>query len=140
MKPEGIFLSFDFGTKKIGCAVGQSITRTASPLSRLSTRDGIPPWDLIQILIKEWEPHGLVVGLPLQPDGKHSPTSRKAQQFGKQLHERFGLPVFFIEERLTTVAARERLSDVPYSQRNVDSMAAVIILESWFNTEGENNA
>lgn len=136
MKPEGVYLSFDFGTKKIGCAIGQSLTRTASPLARLPAKNGTPPWDLVLRLIQEWEPLGLIVGLPLQPDGSHSPTSRSAQQFGKQLQTRFGIPVHFIEERLTTVAARERLQEIPYAQRNVDSMAAAIILESWFNQEG----
>lgn len=139
MKPEGTFLSFDFGTKKIGCAVGQSVTHTASPLSRLATQQGTPPWEKIQRLIQEWEPDGLVVGLPLQPDGSHSLTSRSAHKFGRALQERFGLPVYFVEERLTTVAARERLAELPYAQRNVDSMAAAIILESWFRTASENN-
>jgi putative Holliday junction resolvase len=137
MKPQGVFLAFDFGTKKIGCAVGQTITQTASPLASLRAQDGIPPWHLVQTLINHWEPKGLIVGLPLQPDGKHSQTSLAAQKFGRRLKERFGLPVYFIEERLTTVAARERLADVPYSQRNVDSMAAAIILESWFNSDGK---
>jgi len=130
------FLSFDFGTKKIGCAIGQSITRTASPLSRLTVHKE-PPWEQIHRLIQQWEPHGLVIGLPLQPDGTHSPTSRLAKKFGQHLQERFGLPVYFIEERLTTVAARERLAELPYSQRNVDSMAAAIILESWFSAHSE---
>ena len=134
---QGVFLGFDFGTKYIGIAVGQTITQSARPLTTLTAHQGVPSWEALTKLIHEWQPKGLVVGLALQLDGSHSPTSLKAKQFGHRLNQHFNLPIFFIEERLTTVAARERLKEIypdPYYQQDVDAMSAAIILESWFKS------
>ena len=102
-------IGFDFGTKSIGVAVGQSVTGTASPLSALKAKDGIPNWDAIEQLFKEWQPERLVVGLPLNMDGSEQPLTQRAKKFGNRLHGRFGLPVSFQDERLTSTAAREEL-------------------------------
>ncbi len=133
------FLGFDFGTKYIGIAIGQAITQTATPLITIKARQGIPHWDDIQKIINEWQPAGLVIGLALQEDGKDSHTSRKARQFGQSLKQRFQLPVHYIEERLTSVAARGILKQEHYYSKQTDSdaMAAAIILESFLNREGE---
>lgn len=133
------FLGFDFGTKYIGVAIGQSVTQTATPLLTLRARQGIPEWHELQKIIREWEPNALVVGLALQPDGTDSDTSRKARSFGESLKKRFSLPVHFIEERLTSVAANQILKEEhQYSkQTDSDSMAAAIILESFLNTTKE---
>lgn len=135
----GTFLGLDFGTKRLGVAVGQSITKTARPLTTLMMQNG-PPLRELKALIDEWEPKGLVIGLALQMDGSHSKTSRLAQKFGQRLSAEFAIPVFYIEERLTSVAAQERIKDTsstsPYS-RDVDAVAAVIILESWLNSDSK---
>ena len=139
MKLPGTYLAFDFGTKTIGIAVGQTITKTANPLTTISAVQGIPNFDQLRSIINEWLPKGLIVGLALQEDGSPSETSRAAERFGKRLAKEFKLPIFYTEERLTSVAALERLKESPplvQSHRNKDAMAAAIILESWLNNEG----
>lgn len=133
------FVGFDFGTKYIGVAIGQTVTQTATPLITLRARQGIPQWHEIQKIITEWEPNAFVVGLALQPDGTDSDTSKKARSFGESLKKRFALPVHFIEERLTSVAANQILKeDHQYSkQTDSDSLAAAIILESFLNATKE---
>lgn len=135
MKQPKLLLGFDFGSKQIGIAVGQALTRQARPLSNLKARDGIPNWDDIAALIKEWQPDALVVGLPLNMDGSASEMSIRAEKFARRLHGRFGLPVHTQDERLTTFAAK---SELPKNQRNssqknalVDDLAAAILLEDW---------
>lgn len=134
---QGVFLGFDFGTKYIGIAVGQVITQTASPLTTLAARNGVPNWEKLNQIIEEWQPQGLIVGLALQLDGSHSPTSLLAKKFGQRLQKRYAIEIYYIEERLTTVAARERLKETypdTFYQEDVDSMSAVIILESWLKS------
>lgn len=132
----GNLLGVDFGTKRIGLAVGQNITQTATPLRSLSVQKGIP-WDQLTQLVKEWEIQGFVVGLALQEDNRHSPTSKAAQRFGQQLKAYFKLPVFFVNERLTSVMAQERLKESYSSKGDLDAIAAAIILESWFNEDSK---
>lgn len=130
-------LGFDFGTKSIGVAVGQPLTATASPLSALKAKDGIPDWQLIEKLIKEWQPARLVVGLPLNMDGTEQPLTVRARKFGNRLHGRFGLPVDWQDERLTSTAAREQLFAEGgfrnLSKGQVDCQAAVLILEDYLS-------
>lgn len=129
-------LSFDYGTSNIGVAVGQSITGTATPLKTLNARDGIPNWDEIQQLLEEWRPDLLIVGLPLNMDGSHSAMSTRAEKFGRRLHGRYGNQVVMADERLSSFEAKgEIISQTgsrDFKQKNVDSLAAKIILESWF--------
>lgn len=133
-------LAFDFGMKRIGVAVGQSLTGTASPLAPLSARDGQPDWGQVEKLLAEWAPARLVVGLPLNMDGSEQPLTAAARRFAGRLHGRFGLPVDSIDERLSTKAVREELfSRGGYRElqkKSVDSRAACLILESWFETRG----
>ena len=86
-------LAFDFGTKSIGCAVGQSITGTAQSLPAFKAQDGIPNWDDIGKTIKEWQPARIVVGLPLNMDGTEQELTLRAKKFANRLHGRFNLPV-----------------------------------------------
>ncbi len=139
MVTTGTYLGFDFGTKRLGIAVGQSITKTARPLITLQVHKGVPQWEELAKIIDDWLPKGLIVGLPLQPDGSDSPTSLKAQKLGRQLTNHFKLPVYYIEERLTSVAAKERSQEyygASLMHRDLDALAAAIILESWFNSKG----
>ena len=128
-------LGFDFGTKKTGVATGQSITATAAPLAPLAMRDGIPDWLVIERLLKEWQPQALLVGLPLNMDDTESELSHLARKFACRLHGRFNLPVFMVDERLTSRAARELLAEIGDRRKgklpSLDSTAAVLMVESW---------
>ncbi|MDN7127359.1 Holliday junction resolvase RuvX [Pseudidiomarina sp. 1APR75-33.1] len=130
-------LGFDFGTHNIGVAVGQTITGTASPLAALKAKDGQPDWQKVQVLINEWQPQCLVVGLPLNMDGTEQPVTELARKFANRLHGRFGLPVHLQDERLTTVAAKEELFERggfrQLSKDKIDSAAAQLILEDYMS-------
>ena len=132
-------LAFDFGTRKIGVASGQSITATGSPLSAIACRGQAPDFDRIAALLEEWQPDALVVGLPLNMDGSESELSGRARRFARQLEGRFGKPVFLVDERLSTREARERLGEQYRGgpDERVDSMAAVLMIESYFEEGGE---
>ena len=134
VKPECV-LAFDYGTRHIGVAVGQSVTGNAAPLTALAARDGVPRWEQIGALIEEWRPQRLVVGLPLNMDGTESELAVRARKFGNRLHGRFGLPVALWDERLSSFEARGHLLERgrrDFRGSGVDSLSAVLILESWF--------
>lgn len=128
-------LAFDFGTRNIGVASGQTLTRTASELPPLPAREGIPDWQQLEKLLQQWNPDTIVVGLPVNMDGSEMEMTRRARKFGNRLHGRFGYPVVFADERLTTREAKqvaaERGHRGNYRQQPVDSVAARLILESW---------
>lgn len=128
-------LGFDFGTKRIGVASGQAVTGTATPLSPVLARDGIPDWPALEALLAAYQPEALVVGLPLNMDDSESELSRLARKFGRRLAARFRLPVFVCDERLSSHSARGLLMDVATRRRgklpSLDSMAAVLITEAW---------
>jgi putative Holliday junction resolvase len=132
----GTILAFDFGTRSIGVAIGQKITGTARPLSALKAKDGIPDWEQIDRILKEWQPDFLVVGLPLNMDGTEQPLTARAKKFANRLHGRFGITVELHDERLSTVEARAGLfaqgGFKALDKGSVDSASAVVILESWF--------
>ncbi len=135
-------LGFDFGLKRIGVAVGQELTGTASPLETLTTTHSGIDWDEIQRLIDEWKPHALVVGLPLNMDGSEHEMTAAARQFARRLQGRYGLPVYEVDERLSSIAAEERLQEEAkkrFHRRNgrgrIDREAAQIILQTWLNEQ-----
>lgn len=132
-------LAFDYGLKNIGVAVGQTATGSASALTVLKARDGIPQWPQIQALLEEWQPDRVLVGLPLNMDDSESELSTRARKFANRLHGRFGVAVEMVDERLSSFAAKEEqhaaggASD--YGKNPVDAVAARIILEGWLNGE-----
>lgn len=132
---DGVFLGFDFGYKRIGVAVGQSITVKAQPLKPLQAQQGIPQWIQIKQLIQQWNPQGFVVGIPCCIDDKPLYTTDAAHRFANQLLDRFCLPVYRVDERLTTVAARAELFNQGGYKKlktvSIDSIAACLILEQW---------
>ncbi|MCP4956452.1 MULTISPECIES: Holliday junction resolvase RuvX [Photobacterium] len=133
-------LSFDYGTKSIGVAIGQELTGTASPLAALKAKDGIPNWDDIEKILKEWQPDLIVVGLPLDLNGKELETiAPRAKKFANRIHGRFGYAVELHDERLSTVEAKSELFERggyrSLSKGNIDSQSAVVILESWFERQ-----
>jgi putative holliday junction resolvase len=133
-------MAFDFGTKSIGSAIGQEITGTASALKAFKANDGVPNWDEIEKQIKEWQPDLIVVGLPVDLHGNALETiTPRANKFGNRLHGRFGIKVIMHDERLSTTSAREELFSMggykALSKGNVDCQSAIIILESWFESQ-----
>ena len=128
-------LGFDYGTHKIGVAVGQELTGTANPLTVLSRVKGKPDWDRIQELIDEWQPQALVVGLPIGPEENETPMTKAARKFARQLEGRFSLPVHLADERLTSREAWSRIGGIATRDvTRIDSMAAKLILETWFSS------
>ena len=121
-------LAVDFGLKRIGLAVGQTVSRTASPIGVVAAKDGRPDWAAFDAAVREWRPKRLLVGLPTHMDGEESEMSQRARQFAQTLGNRYGRRVEMIDERLTTIEA-QRLSP------NDDShaVAAGLIAETWLN-------
>jgi putative holliday junction resolvase len=130
-----ILLAFDYGTKNIGVASAQIITKTANLLPGLKARDGIPDWNQIEKLLKEFQPDLVLVGLPLNMDGSESELSVRARKFANRIHGRFGVKVEMIDERLSSFAAKgeviEQGGSRDYKHNPVDSIAARILLEDW---------
>lgn len=135
----GTTLSFDFGLRSIGVAVGQSITGTASPLAALQAQDGAPNWQQVEALITHWQPNQLLVGLPLNMDGSEQDITQRAKRFANRLHGRFNKPVHTYDERLSTQDAKARLFELggfkKLSKEKVDSVSACLIYETWMSAE-----
>lgn len=135
-------LGFDYGLKRIGVAVGQELTGTASPVKTLHLTGGQVDWKAIEQLIDEWQPDALIVGLPLNMDGSEHEMTAAARRFGRRLHGRFDLPIYEVDERLSSIAAEERLQEGAgrrgrkrgHSER-IDQEAAQIILQTWLNEQ-----
>jgi putative Holliday junction resolvase len=124
-------LGFDFGPRKIGVAVGQTITGSASPLTTLRSNDKGPDWARIDSLVREWQPGAAVVGLPFNMDDTETALAPRVRRFARQLQGRFGLEVHLVDERLTSMEARRQLGRAATSPEVVDAMAAKLILETW---------
>src|SRR3990170_8524958 len=129
-------LGLDFGMKRIGAAIGQTLTQTASPVAVLKAKNGEPNWDDVAALIQGWKVEIIVIGVPYNMDGSEQPLTRMTQQFVKKLRAHFRLPIYTIDERLTTVEARQQLYDQGKLKKvalvqQVDSYAAKLILEQW---------
>ncbi|WP_321326216.1 Holliday junction resolvase RuvX [Thiomicrorhabdus sp.] len=126
-KPEGVIIGFDFGLKRIGVAIGQTITQTASPEAIVNSKDGKPDWQHITSLFEQWQPVAIVVGLPMRLDGSEQALTQPARKFGQRLHGRYQRPVFYIEEQLSSIEAEHR----GLKQKHIDDHAAQILLENW---------
>jgi putative Holliday junction resolvase len=130
-------LGFDFGSQRIGVAVGQELTGTATALATICSRNGKPDWDMIADLIRTWRPDALVVGYPLHADGSESGFTRSVKRFIGQLEDRFKLPVHPMDERLSSHAALQRESENKrvLESRGIDAVAAKEILQSWLQSK-----
>ena len=135
----GILLSFDYGIKNIGVAVGEKQIQSAGELKPLKARDGVPNWDEVAALLKEWQPSLCLIGNPLNMDGSASELSARARKFANRLNGRFGVSVEMVDERLSTREAKaeaaERNHRGDYGNNPIDSIAARLILESWYNSQ-----
>lgn len=129
-------LGFDYGTKSIGIAIGQSLTGTGNPIGSIKAVDGIPKWEEIGMLIEEWQPDIVVVGLPLNMDGTEQEITQRAKKFANRINGRFGVKIATQDERLTTADAKARLFESggykALTKGQVDAMSAVLIIESYF--------
>lgn len=121
-------MAFDYGTRRVGVAVGNSVSKSGQPLKTIAAPNIDILFQEIGNLIAEWEPKSLVVGLPAHPDGTAHEMTGKAKRFGNQLHGRFGLPVAWVDERYTSAV----LEGDPQMRDNLDAYSAVLILEQFF--------
>lgn len=133
-----IIMGFDFGIKRIGIAIGQRLTCTARPLTVLHSKYGVPNWKNIEKIYHEWKPGILIVGLPLQLNGKNQPITILAIKFAIQLKYRFPVSVKMHDERFSTNEARLKKQHKNYfhniciyKKHQIDAIAAEIILKSW---------
>ena len=116
-------LAFDFGEKRIGIAVGNTITKTAEALKIIQEKNQDEKFKAIEALIQEWQPQLLVVGLPTHPDGAEHEMTQKAKRFGNQLHGRFQKEVVWVDERYTSVSVQD----------GNDALAAQLILQQYLD-------
>ena len=121
-------MAFDFGTRRIGVAVGNTLTCLGQPIRSISESSSDAAFKLIEGLLKECQPNRLVVGLPCHPDGTEHEMSARARRFGNQLHGRFHLPVEWVDERYTSAV----LEGNPDMRDNLDAESAALILEQYF--------
>lgn len=131
-------LGFDVGSKRIGVALGNTLTGTARALAMVDVRDGGPDWPVIERLIAEWRPGQLVVGEPLTLDGKGQPATRAARRFAHEAGTRFGVPVALVDERSTSRDADRLFAEQRRSGQakrrdasKLDALAAQLIVERW---------
>lgn len=132
-------LAFDFGTRRIGVAVGQTLTGSATAVGALPCRHGAPDWAAVDTCIAQWAPARLLVGLPYNMDGSDTTTTDACRGFGASLAARTGLPVDYVDERLTSNAAYDELRDERRSgararrirPEDIDANAARLILTTW---------
>lgn len=133
--PQGLVIGFDFGYRRIGMAIGHCSTKHTRPLPTLQAKQGDPNWDTLTQVLTTWKPEALIVGLPTHLDGREQYTTEAARRFADALKSRYALPVYLVDERLTTVEARAQLFEQggykKIKQAEVDSFAACVILEQW---------
>ncbi|MDH3559726.1 MAG: Holliday junction resolvase RuvX [Gammaproteobacteria bacterium] len=133
-------LGFDFGLQRIGVAVGQEITGTATALRTVTAVDGKPDWKTLSELVQTWQPDALVVGLPLHADASVAGITQAVKRFIRQLEGRFHLPVYCMDERLSSQAAGDLRGhhQQELAGKGLDAVAARIILQDWLETHNGN--
>jgi len=138
--PETTVLGFDFGTRRVGVAVGNTLTRIAHPLATIDAEASAPRFAAIAALIDEWQPGCLVVGIPVHADGTPHAMTARARRFARQLHGRHGVPVVEADERYTTQGAQAALAATGRGGRRGraarDAIAAQAILQGYFDEHG----
>src|SRR5437763_13044609 len=136
--PNATVLAFDFGTRRIGVALGNTLIRFAQPLVTIAGDSQASTIAAIAALVSEWQPRELVVGLPLHADGSPHVMTERARRFARELGERFQLPVVLVDERWTTPVVQDGL-DHKRAGRNgrahLDEIAAQVILQAYFDEQ-----
>ena len=131
-------MAFDFGTKNIGIAIGQEITKTASTFYSIRANDGLPDWVELDMIVKEWNPNLFIVGDPLNMDGTRSKIQDSSDKFSTALNKRYDIDIEKTDERLSSREAKERLENIQMGIKdssNKHSISAQIILEDWFRSK-----
>ncbi len=131
--PIDIVFGFDFGIKRIGMAMGNTLTCQAQPLSVIKAIDNAARFAAIDALIAEWQPKQLVVGIPFHPDGAEHEMTLRCRRFANQLHGRFNLPVVLVDERYSSAVISAKRGEV------IDDKAASIILQQYFDDHANHN-
>ena len=142
-----LILAFDYGTRRIGVAAGDTLTLTARPLKTLDC-PGQVPWAAIDKLMEEYRPARLVVGLPCNMDGTPTPLTKASRAFGRDLTQRYGLPVALVDERQSSREAEAQLRRARsegikrrrVTHADVDMAAAKVLLERWFDGGSVSNS
>ena len=134
-----ILLAFDFGEKRIGVALGNTLTVFARPLTTIVAESNDSRFAAISALVIEWCPDALVVGRPLDTAGAITDMTARAERFGRQLQGRFGLPVKFIDERYSSAVAEDALKVGRADKHRIDAAAAAIILQAWLDENSSDN-
>jgi len=124
-------IAFDYGTKRIGVAVGNSLTKSAQNLPAILNTNEEQRFAAIEKIITEWAPDEIAVGLPLYPDGAEHAMTQKARRFGQQMGGRYSKPIYFIDERYSSVVLE---GDAQY-RGSLDSNSAALILEQFFREQ-----
>ncbi|OTG68798.1 Holliday junction resolvase RuvX [Acinetobacter sp. ANC 4470] len=131
-----MIMAFDFGTQKMGMAVGQSMIESANPLALFPMKDGIPNWDELLKIVKQYQPTLFLVGLPLNMDDTESELSARSRKFARRLRHQTNIETLMVDERLTTREARDELGHYQAQGRGkklaADSIAAALFIESWY--------
>lgn len=129
-----LFLAFDFGLKRIGVAFGNALTKTAQGVAVVDAAGETQRFAKIEELIKQWQPEGLVVGVPRQPDGEESELTRRCERFARQLEGRFALPCATVDERYTSAVIERCMGGKTAREQKgrVDMGSACLILEQFF--------
>ena len=128
-------VAFDFGTKKIGVAVGQTVTNSSSPLQVIFNKNNRINFDEINILLKEWKPDIIIIGKPLNMDGTDSEIMKEVERFYQKLKNIYEAKFEYVDERLTTFEARQILEEK--NVEKVDANAAKILIDNWFSLNKE---
>ena len=139
MNKEGVVIAFDFGLKRIGCAVGQKLTGTASPIGTIKNNKKDTDWNKINLWLDEWQPQAIIVGVTRQADGSASPIENEIKKFLRNLREK-KIPIHVIDEENSSIEAKriikaKRQAGVIKKQKKeiIDSISAAIIAERWLN-------
>lgn len=131
-----MIMAFDFGTQKMGMAVGQSLIESANPLALFPMKDGIPNWDALLKIVKQYQPSLFLIGLPLNMDDSESELSARSRKFARRLRHQTNIETLMVDERLTTREARDELDQYQSQGRGkklaADSIAAALFIESWY--------
>jgi len=133
-----VVIAFDFGLKRTGVAVGNTVIGSATPECTITSKNALPDWDAITELIQEWKPAHIVVGMPTELDGSENPLKKRIDRFCNQIQGRYNIAVDQENEQFSSIEAAQRLKQLRQSGRKqkvgkeeVDKIAASIILENW---------
>jgi putative Holliday junction resolvase len=143
-----VVLAFDFGRRRIGVACGDTVSRTAAPLDAVPAGSAGPRWEVIDTLLREWQPALIVIGLPYNVDGSDSAMTLDARRFAAEVARRYPLQVALVDERYSSREAEARLKSARESglrrrrvaKADVDAAAACVILERWFTEDPQRSS